>query len=170
MPEPQVKRGTKVKPRARNKDGKWRKKRSDAGKPRKTPVFEAGPDESEYILECELCDRCEKVMGIPACDENGTVYEWGCVGLITKPQDDKDIHDALNKIRICIETSDPNKLTSHEWTPWEAQMIALATTCVVARYLEDGQPTHDQVKELLKNGYKDRNLNGDGKKDVEESS
>jgi hypothetical protein len=35
MPEPQVKRGTKVKPRSRNKDGTWRKKRSDVGKHRK---------------------------------------------------------------------------------------------------------------------------------------
>jgi len=32
-------------------------------------------------------------------------------------------------------------------------------TCVVAKYLESGQPTHDQVEELLKNGYSDRLLN-----------
>jgi len=151
MPWPEV----KGKPRSRNKDGTIRKKRSDAGKPR----VQVEEEETECILECELCDRCEKVMGLPACNEDGSIYEWGCVGLITEPEEHDDIHDALNKIRICVETSDPEKLSSHEWTPWEAQMVALAMTCVVAKYLESGQPTHDQVEELLKNGYNDRLIN-----------
>lgn len=152
MPWPKV----KGKPRKRNKDGKIRKKRSDAGKPR-TPTIENEP-ETEYVLECELCERCEKVMGLPACNKDGSTYEWACVGLITEPEEHNDVHDALNKIRICVETSDPKKLSSHDWTPWEAQMVALAMTCVVAKYLESGQPTHDQVEELLKNGYSDRLL------------
>ena len=163
MPEPKVKRGTQVKPRSRNKNGKWRKKRSDVGKPRtKKDVLEVELPvgaEPEYVLECETCDNCEKVMGLPACLEDGSVYEWGCVGLIIKPEDPNDIHDALNKIRICIESSDPSKLTTHEWTPWEAQMITVAMSIVVAKYLESGQPTHDQVNELLNNGYKDRDVN-----------
>ena len=47
MPQPQVKRGTWIKPRARNKDGTWRKKRRDVGKRRKSAktilVVEEGP-------------------------------------------------------------------------------------------------------------------------------
>jgi len=35
MPPPRVKRGVWSKERARNKDGSWRKKRSDAGKKKK---------------------------------------------------------------------------------------------------------------------------------------
>ena len=35
MPEPRVKKGKWSKERERNKDGTWRKKRSDAGKKRK---------------------------------------------------------------------------------------------------------------------------------------
>ena len=35
MPIPQVKHGTKVKQRSRTKSGRWRKKRSDVGMPRK---------------------------------------------------------------------------------------------------------------------------------------
>lgn len=35
MPEPRVKRGQWSKPRSRNKDGTWRKKRVDTGKKRK---------------------------------------------------------------------------------------------------------------------------------------
>ena len=113
-------------------------------------------EEKRDIIDCDLCDNCEKVIGLPAHNQDEEIYEWACVGLITEPIDPNDIHDHLNKIRICIETNDKDNLTIHEWTPWEAQLVATGLGFAVARYLEDFQPDLETTNHMLKNGFHDR--------------
>lgn len=112
-------------------------------------------DEDIYTIDCDLCDYCEKIIGLPARHEEQD-YEWGCVGLITHPQDPKDVHDNLNKIRICIGNIHTDHIDSHEWTVWEAQMVSMGLGFAIAKYLEDFQPTSDDIDRLLKNGFVDR--------------
>lgn len=115
--------------------------------------------EEREVIEIEYCDKCEKVMGFPAKRKDDSEYEWGCVGLITEPQDPTDIHDCLNKIRFCIEGKTYEEIDSHEWTAWEAQMVLMGLSFAVARHLEDFQPTQEQIDILLKNGITDHKLN-----------
>jgi len=109
------------------------------------------------IIECDLCDNCEKVLGLPAHNQDSELYEWACVGLITEPLDPTDIHDHLNKIRLCLENNDKEKLTAYEWTPWEASLVATGLGFAVTKYLEDFQPDIATTNHMLKNGFHDRN-------------
>ena len=109
--------------------------------------------EEKFIpLECDLCPSCECVFSVPAYNFEGVLEEWVCTGLIQKPTDEKDVHDAINTIRICIEKLG-GKVTSHEWTTWEASCVALALSMAVTKDLENNQPTLERVEELIKLGY-----------------
>lgn len=109
-------------------------------------------------LSCDLCDNCEQVYSITYTTDGKDDREWACVGLIKEPREEKDVHDALNKIRVCIE-KDIDKITSHEWTPYEAHSISLLLNMAVNIHLREGQPTVELINELLKNGYTDRKAN-----------
>ncbi len=113
-------------------------------------------------LTCDLCDTCESIFTAPAYNSEGVLEEWVCSGLIQKPTDENDIHDAMNTIRLCVET--PGGLTAHEWTTWEGSIVAAALTLAVAVDLEKNQPTLGRVKELIKLGYTDQNVQKEEKK------
>ena len=107
-------------------------------------------------LECDLCDSCESVFAVPAYNMDGVLEEWVCVGLIQKPTDEKDIHDTINTIRICIEKPG-GRVTSHEWTTWETSCVVTGLNMAITKDLEENQPTLERVEELIKLGYHDQN-------------
>ena len=63
MPVPMVKRGTKVKPRSRNSDGTFRKKRSDKGRKRLyNPVTK-----TTYTLQSNLPKEIQEIGRCTSC-------------------------------------------------------------------------------------------------------
>jgi len=58
MPQPLIKRGTWVKERERNKDGRWRKKRLPNGKRR--PKCECSDFKEYKFKACENCEHKEE--------------------------------------------------------------------------------------------------------------
>ena len=108
-------------------------------------------DEVEPIGS-DLCQHCDPIYQTVCINDEGKKREWACVGMITQPEDPMNVHDALNTVRICIERGE-DKITSHEWTPYEAHTIALMLQMAVNTHLEDGQPTVEHVAELVKLGY-----------------
>lgn len=114
-------------------------------------------------LECEACDNCEVIYASVCHDSEGKSREWSCVGLMKEPRREDNIHDIVNRIRICIEN--PNSetgLTLFEWTPWEASAIQLLLSMGVTQYLSQGQPINHIIEELKKKGLSD-DQNWDGK-------
>lgn len=88
MPKPQVKRGTWVKPRSRNKDGTWRKKRKDAGKRRKSAgtvlVIEEGPiitrepaPKPKIVVECDVTKCTHNEEGYCTMDPLHLIVSFG---------------------------------------------------------------------------------------------
>ena len=112
-------------------------------------------EEITVQLKCDLCDTCESIFTAPAYNTKGVLAEWVCSGIIKKPTDENDIHDAMNTIRLCIEK--PRGLTAFEWTTWEGSIVAAALNLAVAVDLETNQPTLGRVNELIKLGYSDQN-------------
>ena len=119
-------------------------------------------EEKAISLECDLCDVCEPVFTCSAYNDDEILEEFVCSGIITKPGDEKDIHDAINSIRICIEKHEG--VTVHEFTTWEASSVNLALAMAITKDLETNQPTLDRVEELIKLGYKDQNDQKEGEK------
>ncbi len=113
-------------------------------------------------LTCDHCDTCESIFTAPAYNTEGVLEEWVCSGIIQKPTDEKDIHDAMNTIRLCIEK--PGGLTAIEWTTWERSIVAAVLNMAVAVDLEKNQPTLGRVEELIKLGYTDQNVQKKGEK------
>ena len=111
------------------------------------------PDEP-IPLKCDLCDTCESIFTAPAHNPDGVLEEWVCSGLIQKPTDEKDIHDSMNTVRLCLEK--PGGITAHEFTTWEGSVVAAALNLAVAVDLENNQPTLARVEELIKLGYTDK--------------
>lgn len=74
---------------------------------------------------------------------------WLCVGEIIKPENPKDLHEALNEIRLCIvRDSSVDDIISFEWTPYEVSRVAMALTWAVSNYLIKEQPTLEAKDEL----------------------
>lgn len=114
-------------------------------------------------LKCDLCDSCESIFTAPAYNTEGILEEWVCSGLIQKPTDENDIHDAMNTVRLCLEK--PGGITAHEFTTWEGSIVAAALNLTVAVDLENNQPTLGRVEELIKLGYTDQNRKKENKED-----
>jgi len=113
-----------------------------------------GEEEIKY-LSCDLCDLCDQIYSTICYDDDGG-REWACVGLITEPTNKKNIHDNLNTIRLCIEKeNDQSKITTHEWTVYEAHTIALLLNMAVNVEVKEGQPTIEKVNQLLEIGFTD---------------
>lgn len=108
-------------------------------------------------LSCDLCPSCECVFTAPAYNSEEVLEEWVCSGLIQKPTDENDVHDVMNTVRICI-LKEHGKITSHEFTTWEASCVATALSLAVTKDLEHNQPTLGRVEELIKLGYTDQNV------------
>lgn len=96
MPEPTVKK----KPRSRTKSGKWRKKRSDAGKPRKKQTIATLRDfelekrrmrETDIPYVSEDCENCIPVTWCWANNERGF-----CGGIVKQPKPECDV------VRFCL--------------------------------------------------------------------
>ncbi len=117
------------------------------------------PDEP-VPLTCDLCDTCESVFTAPAYNPEGILEEWVCSGLIQKPTDKKDIHDAMNTVRLCLENK--GGITAREFTTWEGSVVATALNMVVTVDLEHNQPTFGRVEELIKLRYTDKKENKEG--------
>ncbi|GAG39157.1 unnamed protein product, partial [marine sediment metagenome] len=98
-------------------------------------------EETITALDHELCDSCD-VMRAAICymTQGEVLEEWACIGKITTLRSENDIHDQMNTIRLCV-IKPQGGITAHEWTPWEASVVALLLNEAVARHLEDGQPT-----------------------------
>lgn len=109
---------------------------------------ELGVDVEDW--KTELCDRCEMWGFEYAGDEEGELeklYKWLCVGGIIKPDVPKDRHEEFNQVRICILKSlKPFKVTSHEWTPWEALRVVTALGSAISNCLIDEQPKMEEKK------------------------
>lgn len=93
MPIPQIKHGTKVKERTRTKSGRWRKKRSDAGKKRN--VKEKSSSTEEKPFKTEDCSGCISIDWSWASNKRGF-----CSGFVKKPKPKEDV------LRFCLLDKD----------------------------------------------------------------
>ena len=80
--------------RSRNKDGKWRKKRSDAGKPRgqyNMPLMSSEPMQPVRAGP-PVCDKCGSPMDLYEKYKGCGEWVWICPNFcnIQKPEDNKD--------------------------------------------------------------------------------
>jgi len=118
-------------------------------------MSEDSEEETIEELSCEYCKRCFSIDSAVCHRTNeGEAYEWACVGIITKPRRKKNIHDLINSIRLCITRKDGG-ITSHEWTHYEASCISMLLSEAVTYALRDGQPSPENIIELMKRGWKD---------------
>ncbi len=112
-------------------------------------------DNEVILLGCDLCYSCESIFTAPAYNSEGILEEWVCSGLIQNPTDEKDIHDMMNTVRLCLENK--GGITAREFTTWEGSVVATAMNMAVTVDLEKNQPTLGRVEELIKLGYTDQN-------------
>lgn len=102
-----------------------------------------------FEIDLETCDMCHRLgTEISALNDEEDLI-WLCVGEIIKPKAPKDLHEALNEIRLCVvrESSD-NDVICFEWTPYEASRVAMALTWAVSNYLIKRQPVLEDIEAL----------------------
>jgi len=108
-------------------------------------------EEEGYIdWECDECKSCERVAFHAIHKKEKDIEEkWLCVGKIIRPNNPKNLHDAMNQVRFCIaDLSTENESKQWSWTPYEALTVSTILQHGVRAILND---QHDDEFQKLKN-------------------
>ena len=102
-----------------------------------------------FELNLETCDMCHRLGTETSALNDEEDLMWLCVGEIIKPENPKDLHEALNEIRLCIvRDTSVDDVISFDWTPYEAARVAMALTWAVGNYLVNEQPVLEDLDKL----------------------
>ena len=97
--------------------------------------------EKTYLIDHSACERCSPFDGSEIVIDDidpDIVTQFFCVGFIPYIENPKDEHEKNNRIRCCVVGH--NKITVHEWTPWEAHRVGVSLCNISAQFLLKDQP------------------------------
>lgn len=101
-------------------------------------------DEEYFDWETPECVNCIRTAYKTYHEgEDCDAEKWICVGNIQYPEDPENIHDILNKIRVCIAKTE-DKVTQFEWTPYEANIVSAFISLAISNELYEQQPYHEE--------------------------
>lgn len=133
------------------RDEKGRFTSSKKWSPKKHKVTESDYTDWE-IDECDNCIRTAHKAMWESIDQ--PPEKWICVGNIPEPHDPNDIHDQMNKVRLCFNKEKFGHATVYEWTPYEASLVSLFIAMAISNELYDNQSYLNEKNEIVHNSFR----------------
>lgn len=120
-------------------------------------ILQGEGKEKAYYIDHIFCEKCDPFDGSNIVLEDVDLdieVQYFCSGFMPYIQNPKDDHEKFNRVRCCIVGQE--KITIHEWTPWEAHRVGVSLSNISAQFLLKDQPgdAWKAVEKILKKGDK----------------